>query len=103
MKNYRTIFRIALFSVSLLFLSCKKYETETLMVVKDCTHTYLRNGAVDLPVVNLEILEPVDSGEFITARYYLPGKQTAYKYGGCNQDHNYPKGDWVFIDEFYKD
>lgn len=80
--------------------SCKKYETESLMVVKDCTATYLRDGDVDLPVTNTTMLSEIDSGEYVTVKYYYPKtKNTQFAYGGCSDDHGYPRGEWITIEE----
>ena len=95
--------RIGLVMISMIVVTaCKKYEEKTMIVVRDCTATYLRDGDIDLPIVNSEELAELDSGQVITARYYFPGtKKVKIAYGeDCGITHEFPRGEWIMVEEF---
>ncbi|WP_027420066.1 hypothetical protein [Crocinitomix catalasitica] len=86
----------------LLTTSCKKREEKSVVLVRDCTTTYLRDGDIDLPVINAQELISIDSGKVISAKYYFPGtKKVTPAYGDdCGIPHDFPRGDWVTVEEF---
>lgn len=95
--------RLAFILISLMtIIACKKTEEKTLIVVRDCTATYLRDGEIDLPVANASELASLDSGQVITARYNFPGtKKVSIAYGeDCGIPHEYPRGEWIMVEEF---
>ena len=85
-----------------LMISCKKYEEKSLIIIRDCSATYLRDGDIDLPIMNSEELTEIDSGEVIIARYYFPRTdKVEIKYGDdCGIPHEYPRGEWIIVEEF---
>ena len=92
---------LLVFSVVLLtFASCKKKIDKSLTLVRDCTATYLRDGDLDLPVANASILADLDSGEVVSVTYYFPKtKKAEFRYGECTEEHDYPRGEWIMIEE----
>src|SRR5690606_21101075 len=94
--------RILLFSIILiLFASCKKYSEKSLILIRDCTATYVRDGDVDLPIFNFNELAGIDSGEVVQIRYYFintkKGKPAFLN--ECEEPHSFPIGDWIEVEE----
>ncbi len=50
-------------------LSCEKSETQELIVIRDCTGTYLRLKEKDYRVCNLEKLAPFPDGAKVAATF----------------------------------
>lgn len=86
----------------IIVIACKKHEEKSMVLIRDCTATYLRDGDIDLPIANSEELMDLDSGQVITAKFYFPKtKKVDFKYGeDCGIDHNFPRGEWIFVEEF---
>ncbi len=82
--------------------ACKKHEEKTLVLIRDCTATYLRDGDIDLPIANASELVEIDSGQAITAKYHFPKTdKVKIRYGDdCGITHDFPRGEWIFVDKF---
>jgi len=60
---------LLLFSSLLITLSCKTVKNESMLVVKDCTGTYLRFNEQDFLVCNIETLESFANETEVTATF----------------------------------
>jgi len=100
MSNY---LKTGLIIITLIIItSCQKKEEKTLVLIRDCTATYLRDGDIDLPIINFIDLIKIDSGQVVTAKYHYPKtNKVKAKYGeGCGVPHGFERGEWIIIDKF---
>lgn len=78
---------IILFLILFSFSSCKREKT--MLVIKDCTGTYLRFGSKDYFVCNYEDLVSFEDGVEVEAVYTKLTKCTNYKDSACRMAHDY--------------
>jgi hypothetical protein len=62
-------FAIIMFSFLLALFSCKKERNKSMIVVKDCTGTYLRFGEKDYHICNLEKISSYADGTKVIATF----------------------------------
>ncbi len=90
---------LAVVFAGLLTSFCPK-EFSSLMVVRDCTGTYLRKDSTDFPVCNAQLLEGIAEGTIVRVSYKSHAKGTrceGQEGVRCMMVHPFPTGDWVEI------
>ena len=66
MKIMRTIL---ILGVVVLFASCTKVINQEMMVVKDCTGSYLRLNEKDYHICNIDIVDDIEDGSVVRASF----------------------------------
>ena len=64
----QVIYIVTIFTLSILF-ACNKEKNETMIIVRDCTGTYLRFNGKDYHVCNLEEVSSFASGTEVRATF----------------------------------
>lgn len=71
-----------------------------MMVVRDCTGTYLRKDSIDYPVCNVQLLEGISEGTSVRVSYQLHEKKDkceAQEGIRCMMVHPFQTGEWIEI------
>ena len=82
-----------------LFISCKKRTTRTMLLVKDCSGTYLKFEGTYYPVCNIEFLAALQDGAEVKATYKKVGngKCADRENIHCAMFQGYNVGDWIEV------
>ncbi|MBL7893926.1 MAG: hypothetical protein JNK50_01440 [Bacteroidia bacterium] len=95
MKTILTIIYAGLFFAA----SCKKLQTSSATVIRDCTGTYLRMNGKDNPVCNYKIITEYTDGSPISVDYkkVVDPKCEETDLPRCEMIHPYELGVWIEI------
>lgn len=91
------MFNLILPILAVLVLSCKKERNIQLVVIKDCTCTYLRTDDSDYKLANPKIAEDFLNEEVVIATFKKLRPSQSPKEGGtvCYVTHNYKA--WIEV------
>lgn len=86
---------------SFLLSGCSKGENtvaaKPVIVIKDCTGYYLRQGDLDYPVCNRETVESYKDGDFLEVAFTETQTCNTGPYTVCAMVHSYRIGQWVIV------